>query len=135
MVWREYHRLPTGRSRDFSNCCRQSQRSDSLAHLAMRYLLIGILVAGAILLLFSWLTRVSKRRNRLSYSEVADIIERHIDGTEGPWDWDDFTSIPIGDDDLDAIRIRCIDLERVLPGKPVEELRAIVRRLRSPSVN
>jgi hypothetical protein len=105
----------------------------------MKYLLIGILVAGATGLLFRWLTYVSKRRNRLSYSEVADIIERHIERTEGPWDWDEFTSIPIANDELDAIRLRCIELDSVIPGKMLdsvipgkaaEELKAIVRRLR-----
>jgi hypothetical protein len=96
----------------------------------MKYLLIGILVAGATGLLFSWLTYVSKRRNRRSYSEVADIIERHIERTEGPWDWDDFTSIPIANNELDAIRLRCIELERAIPGRTAEELKAIVRRLR-----
>jgi hypothetical protein len=67
---------------------------------------------GALLVVpfFRLLTYISKRRNRLTAAEVADKIERHIQGTEGPYDWDDFTSIPIADDRLDEIRVRCCEL-------------------------
>ncbi len=41
---------------------------------------------------------------------VAEIIEQFLDGTGGPWDWDDFTSIRIADPELDAIRVRCVEL-------------------------
>lgn len=43
-------------------------------------------------------------------SEVAEIIEQFLDGTGGPWDWDDFTSIRIADPELEAIRVRCVEL-------------------------
>ena len=43
-------------------------------------------------------------------AEVADIIEQFVDGTGGRWDWDDFTSTKIADPELDAIRVRCIEL-------------------------
>ena len=41
---------------------------------------------------------------RRSRTEVADEIERFLNGTCGPWDWDEFTSFPIEDPELDAIR-------------------------------
>ena len=44
---------------------------------------------------------------RFTKAEVADIIERFLDGGGGEWDWDDFLSIPIADPELDEVRQRC----------------------------
>jgi len=43
--------------------------------------------------------------------EVADIIEKFLDGSGGEWDWDDFTSITIKDAYLDGIRCKCAHCE------------------------
>lgn len=80
--------------------------------------------------LFRVLTITSKHLNKRSPTEVANIIERHIQGTEGPWDWDDFTSVPIADDRLDAIRIQCLDLDAVFSEEKVRQLKRIAERLR-----
>ena|SRR5215831_10584078 len=97
----------------------------------MTYVLGGVLVVLSIEFLFHLLTVVSKRLNRRGSAEVADNIERHILGTEGPWDWDDFTSVPIADDRLDVIRLRCLELEQTSAEERTEELKRIVDRLRS----
>jgi hypothetical protein len=97
----------------------------------MTYVLIGFVAVLAIVPFFRLLTGISKRLNRRSSAEVADKIEGHIQGTEGPWDWDDFTSVPIADDRLDAIRLRCLELEHALPEERTEELNRIVERLRN----
>ncbi len=97
----------------------------------MTYILIGFIAVLAIVPFFRLLTSISKRLNRRSSAEVADKIERHILGTEGPWDWDDFTSVPIADDRLDVIRLRCLELEQTSPEERAEELKRIVDRLRS----
>ena len=39
--------------------------------------------------------------------EVAETIERFLDGTCGKWDWDDLCSITIEDPDLDHVRVLC----------------------------
>ena len=74
-----------------------------------------------------------------SRAEVADTIERFVDGICGRWDWDDFCSAPIIDFHLDAIRMRCIDLPKEFPpvekghycsSAGIEMLRQIVRQLR-----
>ncbi len=83
-----------------------------------------------IILLFWALTWISKRINRLISTEVADIIEKHIQGTEGPWDWDEFTSIPIADKQLDRIRLRCIQVGDILTKENTEELVRFVEELR-----
>jgi hypothetical protein len=93
----------------------------------MIYVLIVLL---AILPFFWLLTFISKRLNCMGAAEVANAIENHIQGTEGPWDWDDFTSVPIANDDLDKIRLRCLELETSLPEEKTTEMRQIVERLR-----
>jgi hypothetical protein len=88
---------------------------------------VALCVVGllAIAPFFRLLTAGSKRRSRLGAADVADRIEKHISGTEGPWDWDDFTSFPIASDELDQIRLQCIESEQ-----NVEELKRIIDRLR-----
>jgi hypothetical protein len=89
------------------------------------YVLLGLVP------FFHLLTFISKRLNRRTAAEVADVIEKHVQGTEGPWDWDDFTSVPITDDRLDAIRVRCLELDHALPEERMQEFREIVQRLRN----
>jgi ABC-type glycerol-3-phosphate transport system permease component len=98
----------------------------------MRYIILGLVVILFILPLFRLLTYISKRRNRLTASEIADIIEKHILGTEGPWDWDYFISIPIADDSLDRIRMLCIEFSNPtrISEEKTEELLQIVEQLR-----
>jgi hypothetical protein len=47
--------------------------------------------------------------------EVANIIERFIEGTGSDWEWDDFISVPIKDPKLEKIRIRCLELDMEFP--------------------
>ena len=77
----------------------------------------------------------------MSRGEMADIIERFVDGICGEWDWDDFCSFPIVDPSLDAIRVRCIGLPQEFPSSQkghycseagIEVLRVMVRELRRP---
>src|SRR5690349_18513663 len=97
----------------------------------MRYVLIGLAAVLGVGLLFRLLTLLSKWLNRPKVAEVADIIDRHVQGTEGPWDWDDFTSVPIRDDRLDAIRLQCLELDHAPPEIRLREFKEIVERLRS----
>jgi hypothetical protein len=40
---------------------------------------------------------------------VIEYLEKFIAGTEGPWDWDDFSSIPLTNPKLENIRERACD--------------------------
>jgi len=44
---------------------------------------------------------------QLTKAEVRQILVSFLDGSGGPYDWDDFTSIRITDPFLDHIRERC----------------------------
>jgi hypothetical protein len=51
----------------------------------------------------------------LTPEQFADKLERHLNGTEGAWDWDNLTSIRIRDKRLDRLPpkddpIRFVDL-------------------------
>jgi hypothetical protein len=46
---------------------------------------------------------VKKMKDR-EPAEVAQFISNFLNGTGGEWDWDDFTSVPITNPALEAIR-------------------------------
>ncbi len=80
---------------------------------------------------------------KLTREEVADIIERFLDGTSGPSDWGDFCSVSIKDPDLDEIRRQCCQVMDVFPATKKghycsEEgfrlLRGLISKLRSGAV-
>jgi hypothetical protein len=48
----------------------------------------------------------------LTREEVAATIERFLDGGDDPYEWDDFTSGPITDPELRALRDRCVKIGR-----------------------
>ena len=67
----------------------------------------------------------------LTPEDVASYLEDFIEGRSGDWDWDDFTSIPITEPSLEAIR-----QEAELVPLPVDEageakLRDLLARARS----
>jgi hypothetical protein len=44
----------------------------------------------------------------MNYNEIADVIERFLDGTAGPWDWEDYTLVTTFEDPfLSSIQDRC----------------------------
>ena len=80
------------------------------------------------------------RKTERSRGEVADIIERFVDGICGKWDWDDFISFPIVDPQLDTI-VRAARPVQEFPTTQkghycseagVEVLRQMVKELRQP---
>ena len=52
---------------------------------------------------------------KLTSSEVRQILVSFLDGSGGPWEWDDFTSVPVADSALDKVRERCAGLWQEFP--------------------
>lgn len=52
--------------------------------------------------------------------DVIGFMSDLIDGSGGPWDWDEFETVPIVDPELDAIRQRAI-----LAGPPEPDVEAL----------
>ncbi len=75
--------------------------------------------------------------------EVAQILENFLENKGQAWDWDDFTSHPIGDPALDAIRMRCDGLSLEFPAQErgqycgpdgAEVIRSFIIQLRQSAV-
>ena len=56
----------------------------------------------------------SNRRD-LTRQQVAKVLDDFLDGTGGKWDWDDFTSVPLADPELEAIRVKGMLLPAEFP--------------------
>jgi hypothetical protein len=90
----------------------------------------GALLIIGVLLLFYLLTWITKYQNNLTTEHVETIIQKHLDQNAGPWDWDDFTSLPIRDEYLDRIRLRCLELDSVPSFERIPEHQRILQELR-----
>ena len=86
--------------------------------------LLGIVALPLVVLaaLVSW---VFGLKAKLSASEVATYLRNFVEGGGEPWDWDDFTSVPIDDPRLEDIRLRALAID--LP--VTDEGSAVLREL------
>ena len=101
----------------------------------VKVIALVLLVLLGVLLVVSALP-IRARRTR---DEVARYIEDFLNGTGKAYDWDDFTSARIKDPELEAIRQRCLSVDRRFPpeqaghycnAEGLAEIRAILTRLR-----
>jgi len=70
--------------------------------------------------------------------QFANDLERHLLGTEGPWDWDDKICVEVADKELEALRCKLQKFASLNLEKDKEELREIIAALRRgeiPEVN
>jgi len=77
--------------------------------------LIVAAIVAVVVLAFVAMNFLSKRRHSQTPSDVARALEDFVNGTGSRWDWDDFVSHPIQDPALEAIRVRCLTLDREFP--------------------
>ena len=76
---------------------------------------------------------------KITREDVATTIENFVSGSGGPWDWDDFISFRIADEELETIRIECLRTQSEYPGGPnqwcneqgLEVLKHLAKQLRS----
>lgn len=62
---------------------------------------------------------------------VARHIRDFIDGASGEWDWDDFSSIPLADPRLEAIRAAACDVSLPCGDEELAELEALFEEAQS----
>ena len=67
----------------------------------LKTILVIVAIPGAAIASLIFRSRV-----RLSAADVASHLHNFIDGNGGNYDWDDFTSVPIANQQLDDIRCR-----------------------------
>lgn len=82
----------------------------------MSWLLTAVMVIVLIPMIFIFLIIKAvflpiDRPMRRSPDEVARYLRDFLNGTGGPCDWDDFTSIPVADPRLDDLRERASMLD------------------------
>jgi hypothetical protein len=75
------------------------------------------------------LNRTTPKRNPTP-EEFADILERHLLGTEGKWDWDDITSCGVADERLEQVRQGLMRFDSLASEKDREELKALISAIR-----
>jgi hypothetical protein len=75
------------------------------------FLLLAVMVGGVVAFFFcaNWWT--GRHPRRLGKDAVIKMLENFLDGNGGPYDWDDFLTLPIADPDLEAVRRRCNDID------------------------
>ena len=67
----------------------------------------------------------------LTTEDVEGYIGDFLDGGGGPWDWDDFTCIPITDRSLDRIREEAMFVQLPLTDEGEATLRRLLERVRA----
>jgi hypothetical protein len=69
-------------------------------------------------------------RRKITPEQFASELEGHLLGTEGPWDWDDTTSIAVADERLERIRRVLPKFDSLKRTKDRDELKAVIEALR-----
>lgn len=69
-----------------------------------------------------------------SQSDVANILQDFLAGSERSWEWDDFISVQIENPELELVRIECLRIRYEHPAGPLgpwcdEEGMEIIRTL------
>src|SRR5688572_28945253 len=68
---------------------------------------------------------LKKTRDR-NPEEVAGFLRDFAEGTGGEWDWDDFTSVPITDPRLEAIRIEADMIPLPIEPEDLQKLQELI---------
>src|SRR5262245_54688686 len=79
------------------------------------------------LAILSQLLALKKTQNRTS-EEVANFLRQFAEGTSGEWDWDDFTSVPITNPKLEAIRIEADLIPLPIDSHGKQKLQELITR-------
>lgn len=90
------------------------------------FLLAPIAIPAVVVVLILQRLSILKSTTDLTASEVIAYLQGHLDGTEGEWDWDDFTSVPITDPFLDGIREDASSLNLPMGEDDKDDLRKLI---------
>ncbi len=74
------------------------------------YVILGLILG--IIVLFSFLNWLTDKTYKPTPSEVADKLQRVLNGTMSYEEWDEFICVPMRHNDaLEKIRMRCVEME------------------------
>jgi len=99
---------------------------------------VGLLIVG-LFIAAQAMTWIREKVRPTTAAEVADTLERFVQGTSNEWEWDDFLTHPLGDPRLEQIRLRCAQLDEEFPTNDqcycneqgVDVIRGFISQLRS----
>jgi len=69
-------------------------------------------------------------KRKITPQKWADELEKHLLGTDGPYGWDDATSVTLADPQLENLRSRLYDFDQINTPEKREEFRQIIEALR-----
>jgi len=93
--------------------------------------LVWLVAAPAILVGLMLAVAALPIKRKITPQEWANELEKHLLGTEGPYDWDDATSVTLADERLEHLRSRVLnDFDILDTPEKREELRQIIEALR-----
>jgi len=103
-------------------------------------ILIGVFAAVALIGLAA--KKFGKRPPDPSIEEITKLIADFIEGKGGPYDWDDFVTLPLQNPDREKIRKECFEIYHNYPSKKktewcseegMQQLRKLYAQLSKPA--
>ena len=91
--------------------------------------IVGVLIAIVlfpIVIIIKLIIFPFERPMKRTPDEVVRYLQDFVDGTGRDWDWDDFTSCPISDPQLEELRVRACDIELPVSEDGLAELRILL---------
>lgn len=73
------------------------------------FIIIATATLYCLFLLANYWTRNHPKKT--SKNDAISIIENFLNNSEGPYDWDDFLTFPIEDPEVEALRLKCINIK------------------------
>jgi hypothetical protein len=86
--------------------------------------------APPLLIILMLLVAALGPKRKITAEQLADRLENHLLGAEGPYDWDDTISVAVADKRLEILRQSLSDFDQLSTPEKREELRAIIKALR-----
>lgn len=77
------------------------------------------------------ISRPFERPQKISATQVALYLHEFIEGFGSDWDWDDFTSVPIANPQLESIRTRANQVRLPVDDKGMATLRLLLSEVES----
>lgn len=90
---------------------------------------VGVAIGGAAFIGFALLFSLRSRRVHRTRAGVIGILERGL-ATGGDSQWDDFVSVRIAEPELEAVRLRCLEVNLAPKAAFEQTLRKVIAELR-----
>ena len=97
-------------------------------HCTLTLVLVALITEVILLCLVAAFGRSEKRD--VTPQELAQELERHLIGNEGPYDWDATTSVEITDQRLNRLIPRLIEYDRLDTAEKRQQFREMIEILR-----